>query len=111
VVVPTDEFHAGGTPKPLEIHTLVKRMRLIDEFNNIVVRAGPDAGIPVAVRKSAGEVEGITAGDFPAGESFFNIFAEIDINAMGITLFNDTPLVCGEPRNHRSPAQGRLHSR
>lgn len=103
--VPTSGF-TDGPANTQEIHTEIWKMQLQGTtcpcgFQTpavITVRAGIGAGVPVSsafgVRKSWGEVEDLPGGgpDYP-GESFFNVFAEID-TPFG-TLYNPAtdPLV------------------
>ena len=85
-----------GPPGTNEVHTEVRSLNLTD-FSGAAVRVGSAFGLPV----SPGEVESNNTGmDFPA-DSFFNVFAEVDIPAMGsfpgATVFNtDAMLLRGD---------------
>ena len=88
-IVPPGFAGPPGTP---EVHTEIRSLNLVTStpFGNAAVRAGTFAPTrPI----SPGEIEGssLTSGLFPA-ESFFNVFAEVDLPGLG-TLYNVAPLM------------------
>ena len=110
--VPSDFEGPNGTR---EVHTEVRSLNMT-HFSGAAVRAGSFFGLPV----SPGEVESRSGNsgdpllDFPA-ESFFNIFAEVDIPDLGglgtATLFNTDPLLItsNEPLNAFPPKVVYIH--
>ena len=96
-----------------EVHTEVRSLNMTGA--GAAVRAGSAFGLPV----SPGEVESLSGNsgdpdlDFPA-ESFFNIFAEVDIpglGGIGATLFNTDPLLItgNEPLTEFPPKVVYIH--
>jgi hypothetical protein len=94
-LVPSMNF-TDGPNGTREIRTRVKSLHMVSRDNNFHVRAGNLAGVSAL---SPGQVEDTSPdpNDFPA-ESFFDIFAEIDINLPGLgSLETDGPLLVTNP--------------
>jgi len=78
-----------------EVHTEICRMTLSGaQFGGVELRAGEQmTARPDLPRRTLGEVESrnpVDSTGFPA-DSFFNVFFEVDILALGFTLFNWSP--------------------
>lgn len=91
--VPGPPQFTSGPAGNREVHTELYKLNMVDGCGfGIAVRAGTGAGVPFI---SPGEVEALGA-DFPA-ESFFNVFAEVDVPFYGGTILQNTaPMVISD---------------
>lgn len=73
--------------RTIDTEILSMDLRSVDPMNPVNVRAGQSFGLP----PSPGQVDGLPSSDFQV-DSFFDVFVEIEIVQLNLTLHNQAPI-------------------